>query len=659
MADSTTEKAQAREGAGERLIRTMPEALANKIAAGEVVQRPASVAKELIENALDAGAEEVRLVLKKSGRELVQVIDDGCGMSRADAEACFGRHATSKIQSIADLERLATLGFRGEALASIAAVAQVELKTKRAEDAAGTRLRIEGGETVEVAPCAAPGGTSMAVRNLFYNVPVRRNFLKTPATEFKHLAETFQFLALSNPEVAFGMEHNGSEVYRLPRAKPARRGAGFFEALSRRVAGLFGEDRAQHLLRVEEASSYLSIEGVVGAAEAHRRTRGEQFLFVNGRYVENRYLAHAVKTAYGNLLPDGAFPFFALFLHLDPRRVDVNVHPTKAEVKFDDQSGVYAFVQRAVRHALGTRDLAPRFVLEDEDDGASGDDERPMPVAFQAAPSSLPASPGEAPSRQAFGSGAEGRAASRRSSADRHASSARRSVSGNWAEDLYAPFAPDAEATEDDASGDGAEGEREAAADAGAALPEGADVWQLAGRYLVTTTEAGLLVIDQHAAHKRVLYERALSRLEAGEGATQQLLFPHTFDVPAAEADLFEELLPDLCTLGFDLEAFSGRTVAVRGVPTGVREGEVRALLEGLLEQYRESARTLRLGRAESLARALAGRGAIPAGQRLSPAERQALARDLFRCEMPYADPQGRPTTATLTPEELAERFEA
>ncbi len=341
--------------AADGLVRVMPDVLANKIAAGEVVQRPSSVAKELLENAIDAGARRVDLVVRKAGSALVQVVDDGGGMGPQDAAACFGRHATSKLRRFEDLERLATLGFRGEALASIAAVARVELRTKRRQDAAGTCVRFEGGRLVEQVPCAAEDGTSLAVRDLFYNVPARRAFLKTPATEFRHLVETFQSVALSEPAVGFTLVHDDTEVYRLPAPPP---GAAFDAALAARVAALFGERDPDALVPVGEATSYLSIRGFAGRPEDARRGRADGFFFVNGRVVKSRALEHAVVQAYGALLPEGRRPFFALFLDVDPRHVDVNVHPTKTEVKFDDDPGVYAFVRAVVKRGLGTADLA-------------------------------------------------------------------------------------------------------------------------------------------------------------------------------------------------------------------------------------------------------------------------------------------------------------
>lgn len=643
--DATREEgAAAAEEAG--VIAVMPAGLANKIAAGEVVQRPASVAKELMENALDAGAEEVALIVKKAGRALVQVVDDGCGMSPADARLCFRRHATSKIRAVEDLERLRTLGFRGEALASIGAVAQVRLKTKRPGDAAGFRVRIDGGSVAEAAPCAAPGGTSVAVRNLFYNVPARRNFLKTDATEFKHLVETFQQQALAHPDVAFRLVHNENEVFRLPRAGDASEG-GFFEALRRRIADLLGEDRADGLRRVEDEASYLAAKGFVGAVEKSRRSRREQFLFVNGRHVENRYLAHAVKSAYGALLPDGAFPFFALFLTLDPRRVDANVHPAKAEVKFEDKSGVYGFVREAARKALAAEDPAPRldesvgadfssFGGSEEPEESSADERRPRPAPphsdeERSAPRDA-APPAESPKRSLGGS-----ASSPASSA--RAPSGNRSL-GDLSDRLYAP------------AGEG-ESPAEKRAD-----PSGRPCWPVGGGYVAVPQDGRLLVIDAPAAHRRILYERARRHLDAtADSPSQQLLFPRTVELSAAEVELFDELLPDLRRLGFDLKRFSGRTVAVRGLPAGARD-EAEALLEEVLGEYRTLGEAAGRSRAERLAKSIARRGAVAREARLSAEEAQALVRALFACEMPYADPEGRPTTLKLTPGDLRECFE-
>ena len=634
----------------DRIIRVMPEPLANKIAAGEVVQRPSSALKELVENSLDAGAERIDVLLKGAGRDLIQVIDDGGGMGRMDAAEAFRRHATSKIRSIEDLERIRTLGFRGEALASLAAVAQVELRTRRMQDPAGTRVRAEGGIVGAAEPVATPAGTSIAARNLFFNVPARRAFLKSPATEFRHLVETFQTLALSHPEVSFSLVHDDADVYRLR----ALASDDPFERLAHRIGELFGRDHEDALVRVEEATSYLTVRGFVARPERHRRTRGEQFVFVNERYVKSRALEHAALSAYEGLLPDGAYPFFALFLDLDPAHVDVNVHPAKAEVKFDDERGVYSFARAVVRRTLAQADLVPAFTPVEVGD-----------VPFGATLASRPADDDDAVGyggASAYGGGAFGANALGARFAGGGASVAP-------SEDERA--SGQQEAFEAGFGGPG--GARGAlqnggASRAGEAAPagggEGGDeppsetvLFQLHDAYILTPIRSGLMILDQRAAHERVLYEKALATLQSGLALTQQLLFPHTLEFRAPDLLLLKELMPHLTALGFDVEFFSGRSVVVRGVPADVRAGDERAILEDLLDQFRELRETLRLRDRETLARTLARRSAIRAGQKLSVKEMRALIDQLFSCEMPYSAPDGRPTMIKILTEELARRF--
>ena len=634
----------------EGIIHVMSDRLANQIAAGEVVQRPASVEKELIENAIDAGASSVEVILKDAGSTLVQVIDDGCGMSPADAERCFERHATSKIQSVDDLERIRTLGFRGEALASIAAVSQVELKTKRVEDDAGALVRVKGGEIVEQRPCAIQHGTSVAVQNLFFNVPARRNFLKTPATELKHLTTTAQFLSLANPTVAFRVEHDGHEHYDLAAAQSDD----FLGAMKERVLGLFGDEHADELVPVQDSSSDLTIEGFVGEPSFHRKTRGEQFLFVNERYVKDRYLSHAVKKAYGDMLPDGAFPFFALFLRMDPRRVDVNVHPQKSEVKFDDQSGIYGFLRSAVRRALGRVHATPQIGGEedppDEDrettaggSSSGGSWSRSTPTSFQPRRSSnsdseSSSSPPQSPSPSS----------PRRPRKQENGSPS--VPPGDQSDALYRP--PDEEEASSDDVNAQPGSEKEAITE-----QDQRPVWGLHDTYIVTPTDTGMMLVDQRAAHVRVLHERNLERLREEQGNSQQLLFPHTVELSPADVDLFEDLRQDLRALGFEVERMSGRTVAVRGVPADVPDGDESAVLEDILEQYKSAQDTVEDERREQLARVMAQKSAVRRGQPLSESERRSLLRDLFECEMPYADPSGTPTIAKWSLEEIAKRF--
>jgi DNA mismatch repair protein MutL len=591
----------------DRLIHRMPDALANKIAAGEVVQRPASALKELVENSLDAAAERIEVHLAGAGSTLVQVVDDGAGMSRADAVEAFTRHATSKLHEAADLECLRTLGFRGEALASIAAVAQVELRTRRHHDEAGTRVRADGGHVLPPEPCAAPAGTSVAVRNLFFNVHARRAFLRSPATEYRHLLEAFQALALSHPDVAFTLAHDGGEVYRLPVADdpdPAAR-------LAHRIGGLFERGLEDDLVRVEEATSYLTVRGFVARPERYRRVRGEQFLFVNRRVVKSRALDHAVMSAFEGLLPEGTYPFYALFLDLDPAHVDCNVHPSKAEVKFDDERGVYAFMRAVVRRALAQADLVPLLTPETALVEATL-----APHPALEAPAAWPV--WEAPPEES-------------------------------GEVPAPPELFEARILATDAPG----------ARPGEAAHAPAVLFQLHEAYVVTPIASGLMVLDQQAAHERVLYERALEELEGGMGLSQQLLFPHTVELSAPDLALVRELRGDLSALGFDVEFFSGRSLVVRGVPADIRAGDERTVLDDVLAAFRGLREgSARLPRHEALARAIARRSAIRPGQRLSPPEMRKLIDQLFACEVPFAAPDGRPTFIRLSVDELARRFE-
>ena len=634
------------------IIQVMSDHLANKIAAGEVVQRPASVAKELIENALDAGSSSIEVILKDAGSTLVQVVDDGCGMSPADAAWCFDRHATSKIRSIEDLEHIRTLGFRGEALASIGAVAQVELKTKRVEDDAGTLVRIRGGTEVERRPCATTAGTSIAVRNLFYNVPARRNFLKTPATELKHLTETVQFLALSNPHVAFRLVHNGNEHYDLPAA----RSDDDQDALRTRIIGLLGDASDESLLPVRLDTPDVSVQGYTGTPSFHRSSRSAQFLFVNERYVRDRYLSHAVKKAYGELLPDRVFPFFALFLDIDPRRVDVNVHPTKAEVKFDDQGGVYGVIRDAVQNALSRATVTPMFDgSAAEDTGGESDDADPAADANE--PSDGAGATAGGSSRKSRGSsaprpfqprgtgGASSAASSRPSSGGAASSSGSRASSSSTRRSSRSTGRPPGEQTDllyrppDEAHDPPSNAE--AAADA----VENAPIWSLHDRYLLVPVPTGVLLVDPRAAHLRVCYEASLDRLREGSGDTQTLLFPQTIKLPPADVERLEELDATLDALGFVVEPMDPRTVILRGVPAHLTADAENALT-GPEEDRRKH-----------VAKTLAQHDALDAGHPLSDAERRRLLRSLFDCDMPYADPSGRPTLTTLSMEELGKRL--
>ena len=615
----------------EGIIRILPDNLINKIAAGEVVQRPASVVKELIENSLDAGAERIHLILGRAGRDRIQVVDDGSGMSPEDAALSLTRHATSKIGTIDDLQRIRTLGFRGEALASIAAVSHLTLKTKRIGDDAGTLIRVNGGDTNPAEPAAMECGTSVSVQNLFFNVPARRKFLKSNATELKHVLEAFHSLAISHPAVGFTLTHDESELYRL---EPASEDASFEEALQKRLTALFAKANEDSLVPVIEKTSYLSVTGFISKPEFNKKTRGEQFLFINRRHIRDRRLEHAIMQGYGEMLPKGAYPFSALFISLDPEHVDVNVHPTKAEVKFDDDRGVYGFLLAVVRKALGSADLRPHSGFR----GASNDPPfRPMGgSAFSAGDGS---DIGMAPEDL-------GRA---------------------WA-DARHPYIPDSSQTqifrpreENDVWADEDASEPEAtliaSRSADEPAPSGALIWQLHEKYILARIRTGLMIVDQHAAHERILYERALTAMQQGLGMTQQLLFPHSVELEPGDHELVLELLSDLSSLGFDIERFGARAVIVRGVPADIQVGDERAILEEILAQYKEYQTDLKIRGRDNLAKSLACRTAIKTGKRLSQTEMQSLIDQLFNCRMPYACPHGRPTMIRVSLQELDRRF--
>jgi len=569
----------------------------------------------------------IAIHVKGAGSELIQVIDDGCGMSAADAEACFQRHATSKIHTIDDLETIRTLGFRGEALASIAAVSKVTLRTRRIVDAAGTEIVVDGGEIISRSPHPSNPGTTFSVRNLFYNVPARRKFLKRPATELKHIIDVVQVNAFANPLVGFRLLSSENELINVSRGERSNE----FDTLCERLTGLLAFAHAENLIRLSESTSYLTVSGVLGKPDVNKRTRGLQYIFVNGRAIKNRSLEHAVISAYEYLLPEGAYPFFALFLDIDPRHVDVNVHPAKAEVKFEDERGIYGMLRTIVRKAVGTAELTPDFLsavplsgiaLDLNEDDASPDVGREF----------NPMSQMNLLERKGYASDS-----GTRTSLD----------SGAASERLY-----DTGIAGRVASGTAA---TQAAFDRG---HESADLlWQLHDAYVLTQIRSGLVIVDQQAAHERILYEKAKHSLSDGFGLSQQLLFPKTLDFAPGDFALLEELMPDLRSLGFDVEQFGGRSVVLRGVPADIRAGNEQQILDAVLDQYKSFESIDKLTGRENLARSIARKSAVEPGIRMSHKEMRALIDQLFLCEMPYSSPDGRPTIVKLSVDELRERF--
>lgn len=616
------------------VIQLLPESIANQIAAGEVVQRPASVVKELMENAVDAGATSIKLILKEAGKVLIQVTDNGCGMSETDARMCFERHATSKIRRSEDLFCIRTMGFRGEALASIAAVAQVEMRTRQHNKDLGTRILIEASELKVQEPCQSAPGTSIKVSNLFYNVPARRNFLKSNASEMRHILDEFQRIALANTDVFFSLHHNGNEVYHLPPGN-----------LRQRIVNIFGSNINPKLVPVNEETDVTSITGFIGKPDAARKTRGEQLFFVNGRFIKSGYLHHAVMSAYEDLLPKDTYPFYVLFIEIDPARVDINVHPTKQEIKFDDERLVYNYLKVAVRHALGQYSITPSLDFDQVTSfGSTLAGGKPLERQPR-----VPAS----------------------DSRPQQGSSGRVSPEGrpqaNWQklfeglEQFESELNQQEEGTETHAESitlnSEASEENEQATLGEALTKERKLPYQIHGTYIISQIKSGFLLIDQQAAHERILYEQYLEVLESQKAYTQTSLFPKTINLAPADAELMMELMPAAKMLGFDIEEFGQGAFIIHGIPADLAGAvEETKLIEQLLHQYRENL-DLELNIKENIARSLARSAAIKRGQQLEPAEMQMLIDKLFACAMPFKSPSGKNCFITFELEELEKRF--
>lgn len=582
------------------IIQLLPDAIANQIAAGEVVQRPASVVKELMENAVDAGASKITLIVKDAGKSLVQVMDNGSGMSETDARMSLERHATSKIRKTEDLFSIKTMGFRGEALASIAAVSQLEMKTRTADKELGTLLQVEASEVKKQEPVACEAGTSIAVKNLFYNIPARRNFLKSNPIEMNHIVDEFQRVALAHPEIAFAFYQNDQLLYDLPVSK-----------LSQRIVNIFGKAYQTQLAACQEQTDHLSISGYVGKPEFARKKKTEQFFFVNKRFIRSNYLGHAIKAAFKGLIPDDSHPFFVLFIDIAPKHVDVNVHPTKTEIKFDDDRMVYAVVFAAVSKALAEHNFLPALDFQ-ADVNLIGKLETKGAVEKS---SFIREQYGDLLSRSNLQHW-------EKLFDEQHESSTPKTPSFEKYEELRFESAVN-------------KGEEEFIS-----APQ--ILFQLKQQYIVKTVRSGLMIIDQQAAHERVLYDSFIQSNQAG-GASQQCLFPQTLHLAQGDFNLIQDISEEIKALGFDFDTFGRDSIIVNGIPAKLKSGNERALFEGLIEQYKLNQSELNLPKQDSLARALAKRAAIRKGQLLVREEMESLVENLFACTNPNYTPTGKP----------------
>lgn len=603
------------------VIQLLSDHIANQIAAGEVIQRPASAVKEMLENAIDAKATDIQLVLKDAGKELIQVIDNGIGMSPTDARMSFERHATSKIRSINDLFTIRTMGFRGEALASIAAVAQVEMRTRIADMDTGTRLVIEGTEIKVAEPVATAVGTNLMVKNLFFNVPARRHFLKSNTTEFRHIIDEFTRIALAHPQIAFRLFHNGVEQFHLEAGN-----------LKTRVVALLGNSYEKNLVPVEEQTDLLNIKGFIGKPEAATRTRGMQFFFINNRFIRNAYLNHAVVNAYEGLIEKESFPFYVLFMDVDPARVDVNVHPTKQEVKFEDDRLMYTYLNAAVKHALARYNIAPSldFTLS--------------PEITQLSSVQLPSTDRNRDDVQ------KGYLFNNFTQKGQAHFIDKNEGLRHWQE-LYAvakqPIADSEAHSVSIPSQSTLHSDNDEPANSKNAL-------LVQGSMLLTTVKSGLMLIHIRRAQERIWYERLLEEWNSGNTSSQQLLFPISYETSAPDALLLTEALSALTRIGFDIAPFGPKSFVIQGTPTALPSGEEKNLIDEVIEQLKHGASdAVDNKRSEILLTHMARRLSRNKQAIHQPEAQQALIDELFACGQPEYTPDGKKVFTIIKREDL------
>ena len=633
------------------IIQLLPDHIANQIAAGEVIQRPASAVKELLENAVDAGATEIKLIVNDAGKSLVQVIDNGKGMSVTDARMAFERHATSKIRSIDDLFHIKTMGFRGEALASIAAVAQVELKSRKAADELGTCIDIENSTVQNQEPVSMQPGTSIAMKNVFFNVPARRNFLKSNTTELKNIIDEFTRVSMAFPDIHFSLHNNGQQVFHLDRG-----------SLKQRIVQLLGSSYAARLVPVNDDTDYLTVKGFIGKPETARKTRGDQYFFVNNRFIRSAYLNHAVATAFADMLAKDSFPSYVLFIDLDPSQVDINVHPTKQEIKFTDEKIVYAFVQAAIKHALAQFSIAPPLDFSLNADIQHLDavskpvtDEQRLLTASSSLYQTFTQ---KNQAHKIEPSGLQSWRAMKQQDADIQQAINRQS--GNVPDDSGVvgkigsslPWQSELAKLKDDFFSVSSKTEltdfehelRPVSREKRFAWMPDTPLMQLHGRYIAAITNHGYLLIHQQNAHERILYDRLSKAMHGRPMATQQSMFPATVELQAADAVLLAELLPDLQQLGYQIEPFGNHTFVVQGTPADVEAGNEKRVIEQILEQFKHFNSEVKFSKRERLVRTLACQQSIKPGRYLTEKEMRLLVEQLFLCAIPNTTPDSKPT---------------
>ena len=611
------------------IIQLLPDHVANQIAAGEVVQRPASVVKELLENAVDAKATDVKLLIKEAGKSLVQVIDNGLGMSVTDARLCFERHATSKIRKAEDLFSLHTKGFRGEALASIAAIAHVEMKTKQDQEELGTHIVIEGSKFVSQDVAVLPKGTSFAVKNLFFNIPARRNFLKSDVVEFRHIVDEFQRVALAHPNIHFTFYHNGSEMFNLPQSN-----------FRQRIVNFFAGKTNEKLVPVMEETEIVTIQGFVSKPEYAKKNRGEQFFFVNDRFIKSGYLHHAIMAAYEGLLKDGSQPSYFLNLYIPPHAIDINIHPTKTEIKFDDEQALYAILRSAIKHSLGQFNVAP---VLDFDRDANLD----TPYDYQNKEASVPLIQVDGNFNPFSNDKPNPSFPTYRKTEN----------TSNW-EGLYVGLKQDM-----DFLSSSKDIEFECEEVTGSLFNDDQveqkthNTYQIHKKYIVNPIKSGMVIVDQQRAHQRILYEQFLTNMTVHQASSQQLLFPLNLFFSTNEMKLIAELQMALVNTGFVFETTNDDHVVISGLPVNVNESEASIVLEQLLSDLQDGIPESSFSQNDSIAKSMAKSLAVKTGTYLTEKEQENLVNELFACKEPNVSPFQKPTFITMRVEDLDKKF--
>ncbi len=591
------------------IIQLLPDAVANQIAAGEVIQRPSSAVKELLENSVDAGSKRIELFIKDSGKTLIQIVDDGSGMSTTDARMAFERHATSKIRNANDLFTIRTMGFRGEALASIAAIAHVEMKTRRQDEEIGTTLEIEGNEVKKQQPSGIPTGTTISIKNLFYNVPARRNFLKSNTVEAKHIIDEFERVAYAQPDIYFSLHQNGLEIFRLPISN-----------LRQRIININGANYNERLVPVNESTSLLNISGFIGKPEFAKKTRGEQFFFVNKRFIKDGYLHHAVTTAFEELLSKDSYASYWLYLDIDPARIDVNIHPTKTEIKFEDERSVYAIVRASVKRALGQYSISPSLDFEREKSFDVPHEMRYQAVAHPGITINTGFNPFENREKSIASSGW---------------SKNQQEIIGSTIPN-DSPYLGFHHTAHSEIKND--------------------IVFQF-GTFIISKQQEGILVVNIAQARERIYYERYINQLNSGEIVSQQSLFPVSITLSSSDYELMKELNPSIRNLGFDLQEFGPHTFAIHGIPNGIDQGKEKDILESLLEQYKHNSNSLSTGFKENIARSMAKSVTSRKNAVLSESEMKSILIEIRTLEKGSHGLDGKPCMILLKTIDIAQLF--